>query len=205
MDIAIIGVGNVGGALAEGWAKKDHKVNLGVRDPNKPNIQKLLQKNPNLEAKTVLKSVKDSQIILIALPIPAVVNVAKSLGNLSDKIVIDATNSVFTKPEPYSNAFEAFKEINKCNDIVKCFNTTGFENMLDPIYDGKSIDMFLAGQSEKAKETASLLAKDLGFENCYDFGGNDKVELIEQFAMSWINLALLQKEGREIAFKILRR
>jgi hypothetical protein len=39
----------------------------------------------------------------------------------------------------------------------------------------------------------------------YDFGGNDKFDLIEQFAFCWVNLAIIQKQGRDLAFKILRR
>lgn len=32
MNIAIIGTGNVGGALATGWSTKGHTLRLGVRD-----------------------------------------------------------------------------------------------------------------------------------------------------------------------------
>ena len=56
-----------------------------------------------------------------------------------------------------------------------------------------------------AKQIASQLSKEAGFSECYDFGGDDKVELLEQFAFSWINLAIIQKHGRNIAFKVLKR
>jgi len=62
----------------------------------------------------------------------------------------------------------------------------------------------MAGDSEIAKEIASHLAKQIGFENCYDFGGSNRVQLLEQFALSWINLAIFQKIGRGISFKVLR-
>ena len=55
------------------------------------------------------------------------------------------------------------------------------------------------------KELVKRLALDLGFEHCYDFGGDDKFKLIEDFAKAWINLAIMQGEGRNIAFKVLRR
>ncbi|MCK7529143.1 MAG: hypothetical protein MZV64_72115 [Ignavibacteriales bacterium] len=43
----------------------------------------------------------------------------------------------------------------------------------------------LAGSSSlKAKQIASQLSLDAGFAECYDFGGDDKVELLEQFAFS---------------------
>ncbi|HND89655.1 MAG TPA: NADPH-dependent F420 reductase, partial [Saprospiraceae bacterium] len=90
-------------------------------------------------------------------------------------------------------------------DVVKCFNTTGFNNMQNPVYDGVAIDAFMAGDSDKGKATARQLALDAGFAACYDVGGNDKFTLMEQFAFFWINLAMFQGQGREIGFKLLRR
>lgn len=77
--------------------------------------------------------------------------------------------------------------------------------MLNPVYDGAGIDMFMAGDSDQAKRVASTLALNAGFGSCVDFGKADKVELLEKFALSWINLAIMQGQGRNIAFKLLRR
>ena len=77
--------------------------------------------------------------------------------------------------------------------------------MQNPIYDGKGLDLFVAGDSEKGREVAQQLALDAGFENCYAIGGNDKFSLMEQFAWFWINLAMFQGQGREIGFKLLKR
>jgi len=90
-------------------------------------------------------------------------------------------------------------------EVVKCFNTTGFENMLNPINNGEGIDMFMAGDSNNAKAVAKQLALDCGFSTCIDFGKADKVELLEKFALSWINLAIMQGHGRDMAFKVIRR
>jgi hypothetical protein len=49
------------------------------------------------------------------------------------------------------------------------------------------------------------LALDADFAECYDVGGNDKFQLMEQFAFFWINLAMMQGQGREIGFKLLKR
>ena len=38
MKIAIIGVGNVGGALGKGWAKNGHQVVFGVRNASEPKV-----------------------------------------------------------------------------------------------------------------------------------------------------------------------
>jgi hypothetical protein len=65
--------------------------------------------------------------------------------------------------------------------------------------------MFMAGDSEKAKSVAVQLSMDLGFGSCIDFGKADKVELLEKLALSWINLAIMQGHGRNMAFKIVKR
>lgn len=90
-------------------------------------------------------------------------------------------------------------------EVVKCFNTTGFNNMQNTVYGNERIDMFMAGDSESAKERVRQLALDAGFAECYDVGGNDKFELMEQFAFFWINLAMMQGQGRDIGFKLLKR
>jgi len=77
--------------------------------------------------------------------------------------------------------------------------------MQNPNYGGHQIDIFACGDSNQGKEIASQLALDAGFGACYDVGGNDKFQLMEQFAFFWINLAMMQGQGRNIGFKLLKR
>ena len=205
MKIAVIGAGSVGGALAKSWAKAGHIVKIGARVLNSEDVKKLIDLHKNITAKSVTDAAKEAEVILVSVPVQAIKEVAELIGIAEDKIIIDATNSVFVKPEGYDNCFEVLKEITKCDHIVKCFNSTGFENMSNPCYGDIGLDMFMAGNSQKAKDIASGLAKEIGFDECYDFGGDDKVSLLEQFAMCWINLAITQKHGRNIAFKIIRK
>lgn len=205
MKIAIIGAGNVGGALAKQWAKAGHTILLGLRDLNSVKAKKLEKFSSNISSHTISAAINKSEVVLFSTPPNAAVSIAKQNPSLKNKIVIDATNAVFKKPETYKTAFEGIKKETSCEDIVKCFNSTGFENMENPKYSDISIDMFAAGSSAKAKEAAKKLSLDAGFAECYDFGGDDKVELLEQFALGWINLAIMQKQGRNIAFKVLRR
>ena len=203
MKIAIIGTGNVGGALATQWARKGHKLLLGVSD-----IQHFkgiaLLKNQNTSALSIAEAVNEAEVVLLAVPPMAIFDILPQLGNLSGKVVIDATNSVRQSPEPYKTVYDCLKDKTQA-EVVKCFNTTGFENMLHPNYNGVAIDMFMAGDSEKAKSVATQLALDSGFGSCIDFGKSDKVELLEKFALSWINLAIMQGHGRNMAFKVLKR
>lgn len=205
MKIAIIGTGNVGGALATQWAKAVHEIYLGTRDLTKFEDKHLLQ-NPNTSLHTIAESAEMAEIILIAAVPEASPKIAEQIKDFSEeKIIIDAMNSIRTKPEGFNNSFEALKFYLPKSEIVKCFNSTGFENMQNPIYKDEGIDMFVAGNSTKGKAIAQQLALDAGFATCWDFGGDDKVQLLEYFALSWINLAIMQGHGRNIAFKLLKR
>jgi predicted dinucleotide-binding enzyme len=205
MNIAIIGTGNVGGALAAAWAQKGHQINLGVRDVHNFKGRELLS-NINTQVFGILDAVEKSDIILISTPALTAIEVVKSLGNTSGKIIIDAMNIIMGKgPEGYNNTTDALLDNTQTRDIVKCFNTTGFNNMQNPNYGNTSIDMFVAGDSIKGKEIAIQLAKDAGFAECYSVGENDKFQMLEQFAWFWINLAMMKGQGRDIGFKLLKK
>lgn len=205
MNITIIGTGNVGGALAQGLSKAGHRIRLGVRDLEHFKGKNLLGISPDITAHPVREAVEASEVIILAAPAQAADQVARQLGDVAGNVIIDTMNGVFMRPEGFANTTDAV--LANCNtaDVVKCFNSTGFENMLDPRYGDLAADMFVAGDSARGKAVASGLARDLGFGEIWDFGGLDKVSLLEQFALSWINLAIMQKQGRGIAFKVLRR
>jgi predicted dinucleotide-binding enzyme len=99
MKIAIIGTGNVGGALATKWAKAGHEIFLGVGDLNGFKGKALLS-NPKTSVHSVEDAVKNAEVILIATPAPAAIEVAKSLGDTSGKIIIDAMNIVMGRGDP---------------------------------------------------------------------------------------------------------
>lgn len=205
MKIAIIGTGNVGGALATKWANKGHEINLGVRDLNSFKGKELLS-NPNTQVYAIAEAVKNSEVILLSTPAPITVEMVKSLGDTSGKIIIDAMNIVMNRgPQGYKHTTDAIIDNTQAKDVVKCFNTTGFNNMANTNYGEMALDLFVAGDSKTGVSTAIILAKDAGFEQCYHIGGNDKFELMEQFAWFWINLAMFQGQGREIGFKLLKR
>ncbi|MDX1653196.1 MAG: NAD(P)-binding domain-containing protein [Brumimicrobium sp.] len=205
MKIAVIGTGNVGSSLAKSWSNTGHQIILGVRDFDSKNTQKAKELVPEAAIKSIREAVNLSDVVLLAIPPAAILDLIPEMGDISDKILIDATNSFGKKPEPYETVYHAVKEMRKTDKVVKCFNSTGYENMANPNYNGRGADMFAAGNNEEAKNTAQKLAADAGFENCYDFGGDDKVKLLEHFAASWVNLAIQQGLGRNLAFKILKR
>lgn len=205
LTIAIIGSGNVGGALAKKWALAGHTIILGVRDLHTFKGVDLLQIE-GIQAQLIEDAVREAQVVLLATPAPLAVPIAKQLGDVSGKVIIDAMNVVKGRgPEGYSNTADALVNTLKGAAIVKCFNTTGFNNMENTRYGSEKLDAFMCGDSAEAKELVRSLALDAEFANCYDIGGSEHFELMEQFAWFWINLAMFQGLGRNIGFKLLKR
>ncbi len=205
MKIAIIGTGNVGGALATAWSRAGHVILLGVRNTEEFKGKELLN-NAHTTLHSIQDAVQQAEVIVLSTPAPMAVTVAESLGDTTGKIIIDTMNIVMGRgPAGFHNTSDAILAHTQSRDVVKCFNTTGYNNIVNPIYEGKPIDMFMAGDSVRGKQIARELAISAGFGECHNMGGNDRFTLMEQFAFAWINLALMQGMGREFAFRLVQR
>jgi len=110
VKIAVIGSGNVGGALAKGWAKAGHQVLLGARDVNASKVGSLLEFHEGISAHAISEAAQGAEVILLAATPQAVKEISDKLGDTSGKVIIDAMNSVFAKPEPFSNTTAALLE-----------------------------------------------------------------------------------------------
>jgi predicted dinucleotide-binding enzyme len=203
MVIAIIGIGNIGGALAEGLSKKSHQIILGVRDLKNSDAQALAKAHKTISINTVAEAVKQAEVILLAIPFTAVPDVAKSLGDVKGKIIIETTNAFGRSVLGYTNGTAALKKITGSEDIVKCFNSIGAEDLANPHFGSLKADTFVAGNSGKAKKVAEKLALDMGFGNCFDLGNDDAIQYLETLAGLWSTLAYKTGLGRRIALKVL--
>lgn len=201
MTITIIGAGNIGGTLAEKWKAAGHDILIGARNPNDAETLTWAQ-GIGAGVLSIPEAVGKAEAVLIATPGKVVVDLAAALGSaLSGKLVMDATNMAGAPGT--SPGFDALKRAG--GDVVKVFNCTGWENLADPRYGDQLADMFMAGGSADAKARVRELVNVVGFAEAIDLGGDDKVHILESFALVWIDLAIFQKMGRGIAFKLMRR
>lgn len=209
MKIAVIGTGHVGGALGIGWTRAGHEVIFGARDSNTSDAAELIAQTAG---KAKLSSIGDAaataEVVALAIPWGAVADVLQEIkATLSQKVLIDCTNPATTFPAVDHSAGsggEQVASLAKSARVVKAFNTTGFENMMNPRYGNESVTMFYAGDDSAAKQVVHRLAKDLGFDPV-DAGGLQQAHALEVLASFWGTLAYTQKMGRNIAFRLLRR
>ena len=187
MKIAIIGTGSVGRALGITWAQKGHAVVWGSRDPHSVKAQGLLaEAGENASASSVEAAVDVAEAVVIAIPWDAARAVVESIGNWEARILIDATNPIAAGLQPAvgkdTSAAEQIASWAPGARVVKAFNTTGAENMADPVYHGESATMFIAGDDADAKSVVTQVAEDLGFDVA-DVGGLQTARLLEPLAL----------------------
>jgi 8-hydroxy-5-deazaflavin:NADPH oxidoreductase len=97
MRLAIIGAGNVGGALGRGWARAGHKVVYGVPDPESPKHAEAARGAGGARLAIVAEAVKHADAIVLAVQWSAAKAAIESCGDLTGRLLIDVTNPlVFT-------------------------------------------------------------------------------------------------------------
>jgi hypothetical protein len=208
MKIAIIGTGNVGGAIAHGLKGKGHSLILGARDPGDGNTRALAAET-GATAATPANAVAGADIVILALPWSAAEQAVRSLGNLAGKIVVDCMNPLGMVDGKLSlvlghttSGGEIVQGWLPEARVVKTLNQVGAEMMADNSRLPHRPVMFMAGNDAAAKTSVAAMLSDLGFE-ALDAGDITKSRILEPFAMVWINQALIQGKGRNWAFAAL--
>jgi predicted dinucleotide-binding enzyme len=209
MNIGIIGSGNVGGALGTRWAKGGHQVIFGSRDPGANDMKDLLTKaGSNARAATLQDAAKSGEVLLLATPWPVTREVVQGLGDLSGKVLIDATNPLLPNLSGLvlgttTSAAEQVAGWARGAKVAKAFNTVGANIMGNPAFGADKPVLFFCGDDSGSKAKVKQLVDELGFEGV-DAGPLTQARLLEPFALLWISLAYQAGLGREIAFKLLR-
>lgn len=210
MKIAIIGTGNVGGALARGLSKTSHEVILGTRKLADKATQQLATE-VNAELASPDDAARSAELIVLALPWNGAEVAIKALGDLSGKVVIDCTNPLgmiggalgLTIGHTTSGGEIVAGWLPDAH-VVKTLNQVGAEIMANNAGMSPRPVMFMAGDSTHAKAMVATVLSDLGFEPL-DAGDITKSRVLEPFGMVWINQALFRGKGRDWAFAAVVR
>jgi len=206
MNIVIVGAGNVGRALGGGWRKAGHGVTMALRDTAGEKAAALEQEGFSITS--TKGAAAAGEIVVLAIPWPALTAAVKELGSLAGKIVIDAINPLtpdFSLAIGHDgSAGETVARLAPGARVVKAFNTTGAGNMENPQYKDGALTMFVCGDDAEAKKVVSELARGLGFE-VVDSGALTSARYLEPLAMLWMHLAFAGKLGTDFGFRLVRR
>jgi predicted dinucleotide-binding enzyme len=166
--IAIIGLGEMGKALATGLAKGHDRVLLVGHDEKAAAefVQTLLQVNPayDVEAITCAADASwEADIIIPAIPHEALVEVVTYIKEYANqKIVISIVNPVHEGGKEIC-VVEELQKLLPNSKIVKAFTTTKPESFYETSSDCKKIDCPISGSDAEAVENVIALVDIIGF------------------------------------------
>ncbi|HMV69644.1 MAG TPA: NADPH-dependent F420 reductase [Myxococcota bacterium] len=205
MHIGILGAGNVGGTLGRALARAGHHVHYARRDPGSPTPDAL--RHEGATTGSARDIVARAEVMLLATPWGATQQALTDAGDLGGRALLDATNPLgpgLTLTHGHTDSGgEQVQRWAPTARVVKVFNTTGVENMANPAHDGGRAVMLACGDDDDAVALAVQLAGDIGFD-ALAFGPLRNARLLEPLARTWIELAMVRKLGRGVAFGLLR-
>ncbi len=126
--------------------------------------------------------------------------IAANAPALTDKLVIDAANRL---GEQTANSLEDFRRHAPSVRYVRAFNTLGWENFADPMFDGVAADLIYAGP-EADRPLVERLIAEIGLHPVW-LGDADQASLLDSLLRVWFTLAIQRGLGRNLAFKVLTR
>jgi 8-hydroxy-5-deazaflavin:NADPH oxidoreductase len=186
MKITIIGSGNMGSAFTRQLRAAGHQVRVTGR--NLAKATELARQNAGVEVVPPQQAAQGADAIIVATPYEAAVDALRSLGDLNGKVVIDITNPL--TPDYMgltvghdTSAAEQIAQAVLGAQVVKGFNTL-FAQVLAAGPDfgnGRKATVFLASDSERAKQTARTLAESMGFDTM-DAGALKNARYLEPLA-----------------------
>lgn len=195
MRIAIIGSGNVGGALAKGSVRAGHTVTLSAKDPS--HAEAKARELGCRAASTNAEAVKDAEIVILAVPYAAVDEVVGQLADaLAGKAVVDVTNRIkaphLGESVDGTSAAEEIQRKAPTAKVAKAFNYAFASRQADPTVDGTQLDGFVAADDPDAKARTLELVRSIGFRPI-DAGPLAMARSLE--ALGILNIALQMQHG----------
>lgn len=192
--IAMIGTGDFAGALGPSLAESGHTIVYGSRTPGGERALALAERTGNgATVKLPVDAAADADIVVLAVPAEVIVSVARSLGGLDDKVLIDPSNAfeigddgLAVRTTDEASIGQALQTAVPNARVVKAFNTVWYRVIAEPSLAGGPMTVPIVGDDAGAKATVSQLIEDVGF-SAVDLGPIGYARELEGMLLVWMN------------------
>ena len=211
--IAILGSGQVGQVLADGFLKHGYEVMRASREPSKLEGWKATAGAKALIG-TFAEAAKWADDVVLAVKGGAAIEAVKlaNPANLAGKTVMDTTNPI-ADAAPVNGVLRFFTDLNESlmerlqkvapnAHFVKVFSCVGNAFMVNPQLPGGPPTMFICGNDPGAKADVRVVLDQFGWDTV-DMGAAEAARAIEPLCMLWC-IPGLSGKGWTHAFKLLR-
>ncbi len=213
MKVGILGSGQVGRTLADGFLAHGHTVMWSSRDPARLEGWRA-SAGAGASVGTFPEAAAWAELVVLCVKGTAAEDVVRACGpeRLAGKTVIDATNPIADAP-PEGGVLRFFTSLDDSlmerlqrlapdARFVKAFSSVGSALMVDPDLPGGPPTMFLCGDDAGAKAQVQAVLRDFGWE-WQDLGGSVAARAIEPLCILWCIPGLLHGDWVR-AFKVLK-
>ncbi len=192
MNIAFIGIGNVGFALANNLEQKGHKIIIANNNMNSKSVTKALENNKEFIVMPVQKAVDNSDVVFLATPYHKNQEALAGI-KFNGKTLVDCTNPVgigithLLKSE--ISGSEVVQQIANDSKVVKAFTIYGFENFINPSFPSYNLKpvMLYCGNDINAKNETAMLIEQLGYFP-KDTGALSQALHLEHMTLLWVKM-----------------
>lgn len=210
IKVAILGSGQVGETLANGFLRHGYAVMRGSREPDKLAAWKSAASG-DAQIGTFDAAAAWAEIAVLAVKGTAAESLVQSLApHLAGKLVLDATNPIADAP-PKNGALSYFTGANESlmgrlqraapeAKFVKAWNSVGAVLMVNPSTTATPT-MFIAGADAAAKQRATEILAQFGWET-FDAGGVESAWMVEALCALWCSAGFLRNDWAH-AFKMV--
>ncbi len=135
----------------------------------------------------------DEEVVILALPYNATLEVVEKDGNLfKGKVVVDISNPLDFEtfkliPKPGTSGAQEIAKLIPDSKVLKAFNTTFAGTLVKGEVDGKKLDVFIAGDNEDAKKTLTEIIESSGLR-AFDIGPLESAYVLEELGRLHISL-----------------
>ena len=210
MNIAVLGTGTVGRAIAGRLHELGHTVVVGTRDPQstlgraEPDAMGTApfatwhSDHADVSLATYAEAAGGAELVVNAIPGTAALDVLALAGaeNLSGKPLVDISNPLdFSKGFPPTlfvkdddSLGEQVQRAYPDAKVVKTLNTLNADLMVHPQALGASSTVFVSGDDAAAKATVTELLTSFGHDDVIDLGGIETARGAEMILPVWLRL-----------------
>jgi len=210
MNIAVLGTGMVGQALAARLLELGHDVVVGTRDPEatrgrtepdgmgNPPFSAWLEAHPAARLATFADAAAGAELVVNATSGSGAIPALEQAGadNHAGKVVLDISN-----PLDFSQGFPPtlfVKDTDSLGEqvqrafpqarVVKTLNTLNASLMVNPKELGHESSVFVSGNDETAKATVTELLQSFGHTDVIDLGDISTARGTEMLLPVWLRL-----------------
>jgi 8-hydroxy-5-deazaflavin:NADPH oxidoreductase len=224
MDIAVLGTGTVGQALAGRLSELGHGVVVGTRDPaatlartgpdgTPAPFAAWHAEHPEIDLATFAEAAAGAELVVNASSGAAALDVLGLAGaGLAGKTLVDVSN-----PLDVSGGFPATLFVSGTDSlgeqiqrafpqakVVKTLNTLTASLMVDPASLGASSTVFVSGDDAQAKATVVSLLESFGHDDVIDLGPLETARGAEMLLPVWLRL-MAALGTADFNLKVVRR